>query len=495
MRLTTFFITALAFSSASASWFGSDKPEYTTWDTKQLKKWLNDHDIQVPEGYTQKELQELVKTNYDTSAAWSQAQYEKAQKAFQNAKESTFDSWDESRLREFLLEQGVVAPSGPREKLVLAAKQQYRSYTSAASSMSSSASAAASTAVYGDKKYQASKSASSLTSSAASVAAQATETLARTLDNSKDYVYSTWDDNKLRSYLEDKGVIKTKQQATRDQLLNYMKETYASVSEPVWTAWSDSYIHEWLVAHGLVKSDYEKRRDALVGKMQSYYYGPRDTVWSTWSESELKDWLVKHDIVKSDAQIQKEKMQKLVADNYNNAVDTVWGPWRDADIKGWLVERGYLRSDAEVQRDELVKLMNQKYNEAGARSAAYLTWPDARLRAFLRNHNMSESALPTSRPGLLQETRIRYVQTSSRVEQLYAKIRDTINSGVEIAEEKLGQVLEILSGTNDEAHKKAKSAASAGAKSTDKASASASSLASSISAEAAKASKKAKSEL
>ena len=40
--------------------------------------------------------------------------------------------------------------------------------------------------------------------------------------------------------------------------------------------------------------------------------------------------------------------------------------------------------------------------EANARSAAYLTWPDARLRAFLRNHNMPEEALPTSRPGLLR---------------------------------------------------------------------------------------------
>jgi hypothetical protein len=51
-----------------------------------------------------------------------------------------------------------------------------------------------------------------------------------------------WDDNRLRSYLEEKGVIKTKQQATRDQLLAKMKESYASVANPVWSAWSDSYI-------------------------------------------------------------------------------------------------------------------------------------------------------------------------------------------------------------------------------------------------------------
>lgn len=52
----------------------------------------------------------------------------------------------------------------------------------------------------------------------------------------------SWDDNRLRSYLEEKGVIKTKQQATRDELLAKMKETYVKTANPVWQAWSTSYI-------------------------------------------------------------------------------------------------------------------------------------------------------------------------------------------------------------------------------------------------------------
>ena len=51
-----------------------------------------------------------------------------------------------------------------------------------------------------------------------------------------------WDDNRLRTYLEEKGVIKTKQQATRDELLAKMRETYAATANPVWQAWSDSYL-------------------------------------------------------------------------------------------------------------------------------------------------------------------------------------------------------------------------------------------------------------
>lgn len=160
--------------------------------------------------------------------------------------DTAFDSWDESRLREFLLEQGVVAPSGPREKLVLAAKQHYRGYTNAASSLASSASSAASTAVYGAPSDQASASAASLYSTASntvsSAAAQASETLARAFDDSKDYVYSTWDDNQLRDYLVDKGVIKSNQQTTREKMLEYMRDSYAKTSNPVWEAYSDSYL-------------------------------------------------------------------------------------------------------------------------------------------------------------------------------------------------------------------------------------------------------------
>lgn len=104
-----------------------------------------------------------------------------------------------------------------------------------------------------------------------------------------------------------------------------------------------------------------------------------------------------------------------------------------------------------------------RYNDNSARVAAYLTWPDARLRAYLREHNIPEEALPTSRPGLLrtsclvirrsrdadscpsvvlciEEVRIRYVQSTSRAEALYNKIRDAVMEGVEVAEEKIGDV-------------------------------------------------------
>jgi len=86
------------------------------------------------------------------------------------------------------------------------------------------------------------------------------------------------------------------------------------------------------------------------------------------------------------------------------------------------------------------------------------------IRPFTNQQRSSTSSshpaqLPSNRPGLLQETRIWYVQATSRLEALLANIREMINSGVEIAEEKIGQVLEILTGSAQDVKKKSKSAA------------------------------------
>ncbi|KAJ7146117.1 hypothetical protein C8R44DRAFT_590354, partial [Mycena epipterygia] len=441
MRPSVLLFLSLSLTGASASWFGSDTPQYSEWSTAELKKWLTEHNINVPETYSQEQLKDLVQSNWNLASAWTYDQYASAQKSFADLREASFDAWDESRLRDFLLEQGVVAPKGPREQLVLLAKSKYADYTKAASSFS----AQASTAVYGDTTHQ-------MTKSASSVVAQATREVSRQLNDATDYVYSTWDDNKLRSYLVEKKVIaQDAANKKRAELLALMRDAYAQVTTPVWEAWSDSYMREWLIAHDLVAPGAPPpKTDVLKAKMAQYYYDVNDSVWSTWSDSDIKAWLVAHGVVKSEAQVQREKLVKLIQDNYVNAQDTLWESWSDSQMREWLVKHG--AKNVPAKRDELVKLMQTKYDDAAGASASYLTWPDARLRAYLRNHGLDESALPTSRPGLLQETRIRWVQTQTTFE----RIREIVNSGVEATEEKLARVLEMLTGEGEKAKNEAK---------------------------------------
>jgi len=116
-------------------------------------------------------------------------------------------------------------------------------------------------------------------------------------------------------------------------------------------------------------------------------------------------------------------------------------------MRDWLVGHGYLRSEAQVKRDELIKLMNDKYTDVATTTSAYLTWPDARLRAYLRAHGLDDAYLPTTRPGLLHQVRIRWIQTTNRVEALLQKIRDAIAHSMETAEDRLSEVLALLTGT------------------------------------------------
>ena len=91
--------------------------------------------------------------------------------------------------------------------------------------------------------------------------------------------------------------------------------------------------------------------------------------------------------------------------------------------------------------------------------------------------------------------RLRYAQTTSGTEALLTKIKAKLSSGVEIAEEKLGEILSMLGGATEEAKVQTRKANLEAAKSAESAAKSASSVAASLSSEAAKASARAKSEL
>jgi hypothetical protein len=381
-------------------------------------------------------------------ASWTPSQYESFDKTFASLRDSTFDAWDESRLRQWLLEQGVVAPKGPREEIVLVAKRRWRDWEdaktkfyAATGNAQSSVSSAASSMASG-----ASSAVSSTTSSVASFAAQATSELPqRPLDDTKDYVWSTWDDTKLRQYLVKQGLIDDRTAAgkKRDELIAAIKDGYKSAEGNAWEVWSDSYIHEWLASHNLIdtRSSVQKTRDEYSDLMRTYYYNTSQRVWDTWSESDMKAWLVDNGVIKSDAQIRKEKMQKLIQDNYNHATSTVTSSWTDSEMRNWLIEKGYMRSDAQVKRDELVGVFKNKYTAVTAAVAPYFVWPDARLRAYLREHSLlslpfssssSSSSqqtfsLPKSRSELLQETRIKWIQTTTAAERMISRIKEVFD--------------------------------------------------------------------
>ncbi|KAF8125599.1 hypothetical protein EV363DRAFT_1175826 [Boletus edulis] len=438
------YFVLLASLVHASSWFSAE-PEYAKWSDVELRTWLQDHNIKIPSSFDKPHLYGLVDANWhsplvayaEAGRQWSFDQFNRAQRAFEYIKDDTFDQWDESKLRIFLLEQGVVSPSGPREQLILLARNKYRAYTDAAILYSSLASASASSAYAG---------ATDAAHSASQCASQATHEVARAFDASKDHVYSTWDERQLRNWLEEHGVVEAKSASTKDELTRLANDYYRKVTSAVWESWSDSYIREWLIAHNLLKPTDTLSRSSLLGEMKKYHYNRVDSVWNTWSHSELKAWLVDHGFLRSDAQKNRDELVKMLEEHYLSAADSIWAAWTDSDIREWLSEHGYLENGHSMKsREDLVDLINSKYSDASAKASSYLVWPDARLRVYLRERGIGEDALPTARPGLLQETRIRWVQTSTWAENIYTRLKETVNSSVEVAEEKIARILEVCS--------------------------------------------------
>lgn len=103
-----------------------------------------------------------------------------------------------------------------------------------------------------------------------------------------------------------------------------------------------------------------------------------------------------------------------------------------------------------------------RWTDASARTAAYLTWPDTRLRAYLRSKGVDEKTLPKTRDALLSmfpllffaiqcslvrladETRLRWVEARTTADSIYAKIKEIVNSGIYKAEDVLYQIMALL---------------------------------------------------
>jgi hypothetical protein len=60
--------------------------------------------------------------------------------------------------------------------------------------------------------------------------------------DARDYVWSSWNENQLRSYLQEKGIVNTPAQAKKNDLVAAVKQAYADTADNVYDTWSDSYL-------------------------------------------------------------------------------------------------------------------------------------------------------------------------------------------------------------------------------------------------------------
>ncbi|KAK9238022.1 hypothetical protein V1525DRAFT_456181 [Lipomyces kononenkoae] len=354
MKLIYAFVLFYAIVSVTA-WnpFSYGTPEYNTWDTKQLAKWLHDNKIKYLSSSSRDDLLGLVKENWDVVTA----------------SPGPFAKWSDERLVSYLNKKGVeVADSVKTDHdwLISKAHKQWE------------------TGGYDTED---------------------------TYTNAKDWIFDSWSESALKKFL-DEHHFGSSAAATKDALLKKVKDNYDYIarsarkksddtSDWLFDAWSDSDLADWLVSHGYNVPKKRTRKD-LIRLVKKYSFEAaqratlakdrvqtvlqnfredmvdaagqvKDSAFDSWSDSDLKAWLDEHGVPVP----QPSKRDELIALARKN--------------------KHQLKEDWEVYRKQA-----QESYEAAAKMAAGTkesvekfssdafkqltsTWPDFRLEEFLRS--------------------------------------------------------------------------------------------------------------
>ncbi|ROV86973.1 hypothetical protein VSDG_10081 [Cytospora chrysosperma] len=135
-------------------------------------------------------------------------------------------------------------------------------------------------------------------------------------DNYAVSPYKEWDNEKLSSYLQQRGVdVQDSAKANKNSLVAQVKESwyetedktqdaYTSVKDWILDTWTDSQLKSFCDHHAIPVPQ-PRKRDTLLAKARSNYDTvaqkagetasyPGNWLYSTWTESDLKEWLDTH---------------------------------------------------------------------------------------------------------------------------------------------------------------------------------------------------------
>ncbi|KAF1982252.1 hypothetical protein K402DRAFT_424690 [Aulographum hederae CBS 113979] len=264
--LRTALVALLAADAAVAStWFG--KAAYNKWHETELERWLSDHDVPYPTPADRKDLENLVKDNWDNYVV------------------SPYNSWDTNQLQSYLTSKGQQAKKGTesnKDSLVSSVKSYW---------------------------YETEQQASDAYNSVSG------------------WIFDSWTDSQLKSFLDYHG-IPNPTPRTRDSLLTTARSNYQTAANKIgetvaypgnwlYSSWSESELKEWLDARGL-PAPQPSTRDKLIASVRrnSRLASQRaadasssaaasaasatnylsDQLLDSWSDSQIKEWADKNGI-------------------------------------------------------------------------------------------------------------------------------------------------------------------------------------------------------
>jgi hypothetical protein len=280
---------------------------YSTWSESDLKEFLDSRGWPVPQTSSRDRLiasvrrnSRLASLNMQSAASSASASAASVQASLSDA---LFDSWSDSKLKEFLDEHGVPVPQGSKKNELIALARKHRASLvgNDASSVSGSAASA-----YG-----------AATSRAGNEYAKATDDASLAADDAFNSAVDTWSDSRLKAFLDARGVP-VPQGSKKDELVKQVRlnKHKAQSGWSAWTfdTWTVDNLQKYLKAQGKdTKKTAKASRDDLVKQAQDAYASAsktggtnfasvtsylaaqtdaaKDTTFDTWSESDVKNYL------------------------------------------------------------------------------------------------------------------------------------------------------------------------------------------------------------
>jgi len=435
-----------AEATLASSWF--NKAVYNRWHETELERWLSDHNIPYPTPADRKDLENLVRDNWqskvvepyndwdsdqitsflkqkgaetsDSAAAnkdslLSQAKnywYEtedKTQEAWTSVKDWIFDSWTESQIKAFADHHGIPVPQ-PRNRDTLLQKAR-SNYDAVAKKVGETASYPG------------------------------------------DWLYQTWSESDLKEWLDTHG-FPAPQPTTRDKLIANVRRNSRlaslkladaqesasrsaaaaseTLSDALLDAWSDSQIKEWADKNGINVPQGSKRNEllAIARKHRAKLTGDGNIassakhVESQASSAAKSVFGAATSKAGNEAAKATEDVKLKAEDGFKTATET----WSDSRLKAYLDARG-VPVPQSGKRDELLAAVRLHKHKAASGWSAWTfdTWTYDNLKNYLASSGNKAAertlqAADATREDLVRAAQEAYASASKTGGTSYASV-------------------------------------------------------------------------
>lgn len=407
LSLSSVLLLALATSeiAAASTWF--TKAAYNKWHETELERWLSDHDIPYPTPADRKDLENLIKSNWDSKVQQHISKSSDSNsESLASVKDWIFDSWTESRLKSFLDYHGIPTPQPrTRDSLLTAARQNYDAAAKKAGEYSA---------------------------------------------YPGDWLYSTWSDSDLKEYLDQHG-FPAPQPTTRDKLIASVRRNahlasanmsknakaasssaaaaQASLSDALFDAWSDSRLKEFLDTNNIPVPQGSRRNElvALARKNRAYLTGESISASAASAFGAATS-----------------KAGNAFAQSTDSAVETVdegfekaVGTWSDSRLKAFLDSRGVPVPQG-GKRDELLSKVRLHRHKAATGYSAWTfdTWTIDNLNKYLSaNGKKAQKNAEATRDDLVKQAQDTYASASKSGGNSFASLTSYLASATDAAKD------------------------------------------------------------